>query len=491
MLTNKELKESGKKTVRKHYLLLLILCAIAVLFGNEFGANDGILHLEDVLGGIQHEMKGDQNTGAQTDQNTGAQTDQGTGAQADQDGSGPDGPEIPGLRRLEHRIGTGLVDTPAADVIADLLHNDLLDGISLAETLSEQFEESGTDVVGHTEGVLAYVVNTVSSGTLAIYIFVALDVITGSNQAAVILFTLIGLLFFLFFCVCVPEIYAVILRRFFMEARVYEKVPLQHGFHLLKIRHCVRADLSILLKDTFFILWCFTIVGGFIKRYSYFLVPFIVAENPDIRPLEAIRLSRRMMDGHKMEAFKFEMSFFHWLILGILTLGLSNVFYYLPYKVASTTEYYACVRRMAKEAGVEGVQLLDDEALIAKADQALLKETYADTAEEVFLSWEQMKQRQRGNTTAADRLRDVSAGLPGLLRAEKMFKKAEAMGIDAAGLLDAGPARDILDAVQALRRQGLSAEEETQIALLRLIQQVEKLEKSGEIRQKVPEELDN
>ena len=374
MLTNKELKESGKRTVRKHYLLLLILCAIAVLFGNEFGANDGILHLEDVLGGIQHEMKGDQNTGAQTDQ--------GTGAQADQDGSGPDGPEIPGLRRLEHRIGTGLVDTPAADVIADLLHNDLLDGISLAETLSEQFEESGTDVVGHTEGVLAYVVNTVSSGTLAIYIFVALDVITGSNQAAVILFTLIGLLFFLFFCVCVPEIYAVILRRFFMEARVYEKVPLQHGFHLLKIRRCVRADLSILLKDTFFILWCFTIVGGFIKRYSYFLVPFIVAENPDIRPLEAIRLSRRMMDGHKMEAFKFEMSFFHWLILGILTLGLSNVFYYLPYKVASTTEYYACVRRMAKEAGVEGVQLLDDEALIAKADQALLKETYADTAEE-------------------------------------------------------------------------------------------------------------
>lgn len=116
---------------------------------------------------------------------------------------------------------------------------------------------------------------------------------------------------------------------------------------------------------------------------------------------------------------------------------------------------------------------------------------HADTAEEVFLSWEQMKQRQRGNTTAADRLRDVSAGLPGLLRAEKMFKKAEAMGIDAAGLLDAGPARDILDAVQALRRQGLSAEEETQIALLRLIQQVEKLEKSGEIRQKVPEELDN
>ena len=116
---------------------------------------------------------------------------------------------------------------------------------------------------------------------------------------------------------------------------------------------------------------------------------------------------------------------------------------------------------------------------------------HADTPEEVFLSWEQMKQKQRGNATAASRLRDVSASLPGLLRAEKMFKKMEAQGLDLSALLEDGPARQILSAVQQLRQAGLSAEEETQIALLRLIQRVDALEKSGEIRQKMPEELDN
>jgi len=116
---------------------------------------------------------------------------------------------------------------------------------------------------------------------------------------------------------------------------------------------------------------------------------------------------------------------------------------------------------------------------------------HADTPEEVFLSWEQMKQKQRGNATAAARLRDVSAGLPGLLRAEKMFRKMEAQGMAPADLLEDGPARRILEAVQTLRQAGLSAEEEVQIALLRLIERVDALEKSGEIRQKMPEELDN
>ena len=50
MLTNKELKEKGRKTVKSHYLLLLVLCAIMVLFGNEFNSNAGILQLDTLLG---------------------------------------------------------------------------------------------------------------------------------------------------------------------------------------------------------------------------------------------------------------------------------------------------------------------------------------------------------------------------------------------------------------------------------------------------------
>ena len=45
---------------------------------------------------------------------------------------------------------------------------------------------------------------------------------------------------------------------------------------------------------------------------QYYLVPYIVAENPDINPREAIQLSKMMMYGHKLECFKLEMSFFGW-----------------------------------------------------------------------------------------------------------------------------------------------------------------------------------
>lgn len=392
MLTNKELKQSGRQTVRKHYLLLLMLCAIAVMFGNEFSNNDGILRTNQLIHQIHQSREADDQAkaGAPTDSDApipGPAAADESPAAADSPASTSPSPHSTHQEvrnRLEEAGAArmGISDKPAADVIRDLLRGDLAGGWELSQLLEEQFEASGTDAVGHTEGVLAYVINTVSSGTLAVQVFVALDNITGSEETATIIFALIGLALYIFFGVGVPEIYAVVLRRNFLEARVYDTVPLHHGFHLLKVRRCVRATLCIVLKDLLYILWCLTIAGAFIKRYSYFLVPYIVAENPDIRPLEAITLSRKMMDGHKMEAFKFELSFLHWILLGVATLGLSNVFWYLPFKIASTTEYYACVRRMAKEAGIEGVQRLDDEALLARADQPLLEKMYADVQEE-------------------------------------------------------------------------------------------------------------
>lgn len=77
------------------------------------------------------------------------------------------------------------------------------------------------------------------------------------------------------------------------------------------------------------------------KHYSYFLVPYIVAENPDLTARQAIGLSRRMMRGHKWECFVFELSFIGWDVLGILTLGLSDVLFTDPYKMACFTRYYA------------------------------------------------------------------------------------------------------------------------------------------------------
>ena len=43
-------------------------------------------------------------------------------------------------------------------------------------------------------------------------------------------------------------------------------------------------------------------------------------DNPGIGPKDALDLSEKMMNGHKMELFKLHLSFIGWHILGILTL---------------------------------------------------------------------------------------------------------------------------------------------------------------------------
>ena len=40
----------------------------------------------------------------------------------------------------------------------------------------------------------------------------------------------------------------------------------------------------------------------------------------------ALELSQQMMDGHKMEAFELELSFFGWFLLSAVTCGLGGIF---------------------------------------------------------------------------------------------------------------------------------------------------------------------
>lgn len=55
---------------------------------------------------------------------------------------------------------------------------------------------------------------------------------------------------------------------------------------------------------------------------------------------------------------------------------------------------------------------------------------HCDTAEEVTQSWEKLKKAEKGLTTQASVLADVSQGLPALMRAYKVQKKAAQVGFD-------------------------------------------------------------
>ena len=99
-------------------------------------------------------------------------------------------------------------------------------------------------------------------------------------------------------------------------------------------------------RDIFIFLWTLLlIVPGIVKSYEYRMVPYVLAENPDLSREEAFALSKRMMDGDKMNAFILDLSFIGWALLTILTCGLVGIFYYQPYLALTDAALYQTLKK--------------------------------------------------------------------------------------------------------------------------------------------------
>ena len=84
---------------------------------------------------------------------------------------------------------------------------------------------------------------------------------------------------------------------------------------------------------------------------------------------------------------------------------------------------------------------------------------HCDTAEEVTSSWEKLKKQEKGLTSQSSVLADVSRGLPALMRAAKVQKKAAQVGFDWDDALGALPkiheeADEVLEELRAGRDPG-------------------------------------
>lgn len=85
------------------------------------------------------------------------------------------------------------------------------------------------------------------------------------------------------------------------------------------------AFLLSLLMGLFTFLWALLlIVPGIVASYRYAMAPYILLEDPDCTPLEAIERSKTMMDGNKWDLFCLDLSFIGWEILCAFTFGLGG-----------------------------------------------------------------------------------------------------------------------------------------------------------------------
>lgn len=69
--------------------------------------------------------------------------------------------------------------------------------------------------------------------------------------------------------------------------------------------------LAGVLTGLYTLLWTMLfIIPGIVKAYSYSMTFYILADNPDMKPNEAIKASCQMMKGHKFDLFVLHLSFF-------------------------------------------------------------------------------------------------------------------------------------------------------------------------------------
>ena len=102
----------------------------------------------------------------------------------------------------------------------------------------------------------------------------------------------------------------------------------------------ISGILLVILFIVFFVGLIAAMIPYIMKVYEYWLIPYILADNPDLECKEVFALTKKMMTGYKWEAFVLQLSFFGWYLLSILTCGLLAIFYVEPYRAYTMAAFY-------------------------------------------------------------------------------------------------------------------------------------------------------
>lgn len=255
--------------------------------------------------------------------------------------------------------------------------------IALEEINKTIKSPEGAQVFGRTKGVLNQIIDYVAGDTFFSHMYAMIISIVGdpnaANIAMIAVLSLVSFVYWLF----VRNLFVAAIRRLFLEGRIYKKIPFSRYLFFIRMKRWTRSAITMGLLWIIEFLSSFTIVLYPVVSLGFFLVPYIISENPDIKPIDVFKLSWRMMRGNKWKLFKINLSMLGWDILGVITLGLTSIFYTNPYKVCVHTEFYARVRDAAKQNEINGADELNDEYLFVKADSNRLTDTYQDVLDEL------------------------------------------------------------------------------------------------------------
>lgn len=139
--------------------------------------------------------------------------------------------------------------------------------------------------------------------------------------------------------------------RYFLDAR-QDKSDFANLFYSFRSGRYMKIVAAIAWRELFHFLWTLLfIIPGWIKGYSYSMIPYLMADNPGMDYKRAMKLSMAMTNGEKWNIFVLDLSFLGWFLLGMLCCGL-GVLFLNPYIYATKAELYVTLRQKALDSGL-------------------------------------------------------------------------------------------------------------------------------------------
>ena len=132
-------------------------------------------------------------------------------------------------------------------------------------------------------------------------------------------------------------------RRFFTQ-NLYAKAQIRElafGFD-----HSYKNVIHVMFfRDLYTFLWSLLfIIPGIVKSYEYRMIPYLLAEYPDMPKEDAFAISKYMMSGNKWKTFVLDLSFILWFLGSAFTLGLLGLFYGDPYYAQTAAALYDALK---------------------------------------------------------------------------------------------------------------------------------------------------
>lgn len=109
--------------------------------------------------------------------------------------------------------------------------------------------------------------------------------------------------------------------------------------------HLLNVILTMALRDLVIAAFgVLLVVPGVQKAYSLRLVPYILAERPQTKPLDALRESAELTEGQRGKLFLLDVSFLGWFLLTLVTCGIAGIFWTESYYANTNGLVYAQLR---------------------------------------------------------------------------------------------------------------------------------------------------